>query len=62
MKYCLSKLIMMVLIWDLQKGQLKKNDLPSALEILSKWQKGIKVENRLALYVTKEKNCRKWRI
>ena len=37
------------------KRPSNKNDLPEALEILSKWKKGEKVESRLAIHVEKSK-------
>jgi len=37
------------------KRPISKNDLPAALEILDKWRKGEKVENKLAVYVEKSK-------
>lgn len=37
------------------KRPINKNDLPTALEILNKWNKDEKVENKLAVYVEKSK-------
>lgn len=37
------------------KRPISKNDLPTALDILSKWNTGEKVENKLAVYVEKSK-------
>jgi len=37
------------------KRPISKNDLPTALEILNKWNTGEKVENKLAVYVEKSK-------
>lgn len=37
------------------KRPIKKNDLPQALEIISAWKAGRKVESKLALYVGKDK-------
>lgn len=37
------------------KRPISKNDLPTALDILSKWNTGVKVENKLAVYVEKSK-------
>jgi type I restriction enzyme M protein len=37
------------------KRPISKNDLPTALEILNKWNAGEKVENKLAVYVEKTK-------
>ncbi len=38
-----------------QRRQIDKNDLPLALEILSKWKFGEKAENKLAQYIEKSK-------
>ncbi|MFA5616265.1 MAG: N-6 DNA methylase [Arcobacteraceae bacterium] len=38
-----------------QRRPIEQNDLPEALEILKKWEKGKKVESSLALYVEKFK-------
>ncbi|MBU1613299.1 N-6 DNA methylase, partial [Patescibacteria group bacterium] len=37
------------------KRPISKNDLPTALDILNKWNTGEKVENKLAVYVEKSK-------
>jgi type I restriction enzyme M protein len=37
------------------KRPINQNDLPTALEILNKWNSGKKVENNLAIYVEKSK-------
>ncbi|MDP2638616.1 MAG: N-6 DNA methylase [Candidatus Azambacteria bacterium] len=37
------------------KRPISKNDLPTALEILNKWNTGKKVENKLAVYIEKSK-------
>ncbi len=37
------------------KRPISKNDIPQALEILTKWKTGEKVENNLAVYVEKSK-------
>lgn len=37
------------------KRPINKNDLPTALDILNKWNTGEKVENKLAVYVEKTK-------
>lgn len=37
------------------KRPVSKNDLPTALDILNKWNAGKKVENKLAVYVEKSK-------
>jgi type I restriction enzyme M protein len=37
------------------KRPINKNDLPTALDILNKWNTGEKVENKLAVYVEKAK-------
>ncbi len=38
-----------------QRREIQKNDLPEALEILDKWNKGEKVESKVAVYVEKSK-------
>lgn len=38
-----------------QRRASAKNDLPTALEILSKWNTGEKVENKLAVYIERSK-------
>ena len=38
-----------------QRRRIDKNDLPEAYKILKKWQKGEKIESKLALWVKKEK-------
>lgn len=38
-----------------QRREIQKNDLPQALVILNKWNTGVKVENKLAVYVKKTK-------
>mgnify|MGYP000980168461 CR=1 FL=1 len=37
------------------KRPIRKNDLPTALQILHQWKTGKKVENKLAVYVTRTK-------
>lgn len=37
------------------KRPISKNDLPTALDILNKWNTGEKIENKLAVYVEKSK-------
>ena len=37
------------------KRPISKNDLPTALDVLNKWNTGEKVENKLAVYVEKSK-------
>jgi len=38
-----------------QRRPISKNDLPMALEILNRWRTGEKLENKLAVYVEKER-------
>ncbi|OEU63428.1 MAG: hypothetical protein BA867_00565 [Desulfobacterales bacterium S5133MH16] len=38
-----------------QRRRIEKNDLPQAFEILRDWQKGRKIESKLALWVKKKK-------